>query len=163
MKKTFKLMAMLMCIVAVGATVSCKNDDKENESMGEAYAYAAAAAGIYDGYLDIAYTFEGEEFNEHYDGHDISVTNPVAQKISITVPDVNGMTVTVNGWFDNKGTITPENILIAEQSFGATFNNSTLSYNKETQVLSGQVTMLMRDINEDVTATAVATIYGQKR
>ncbi|MBO4586518.1 MAG: hypothetical protein J5677_01705 [Bacteroidales bacterium] len=163
MKKTIKLMAMLLCLAAMGAMVSCKDDDKDNESSAEARAYAQAAVGVYDGYLDIAYTFNGEEINHHYDGSEISLSNPGAQKISITVPEVNGMAVTVNGWFNNDGTIFPENIMLSEQNFGATIQSSTLKYNKETKVLSGDVSMVMKDLNENVTASAVASIYGQKR
>ena len=70
--------------------------------------------------------------------------------------------VTVNT-VNNDGTITPDKITLAEQSFEATIQSSTLRYNKETQVLSGDVSMVMKDINENVTTTAVATIYGQKR
>lgn len=165
MKKTVKLIAMLMCIVAMGTMVSCKDKDKDNDdaSSAEARAFASAAVGVYDGYLDIAYNFNGEDYNHHYEGSDIAVTNPSAQKISITVPEVNGMAVTVNGWFNNDGTIYPENIMLSEQSFGATITGSTLAYNKESQELAGNVTMVMRDLNENTTASAVATIYGRKK
>lgn len=163
MKKTIKLMAMLMCILTMGTVMSCKDDDKGEASMAEARAYAEASVGTYDGYLDISYIFNDEEYNHHYEGNGINVSNPGAQKISITVPEVNGMAVTVNGWFDNNGKIYPENIMLEEQSFGATITESTLTYNKETRVLSGSVSMVMRDLNENVTATAVATISGRKR
>lgn len=162
MKKTIKQMAMLMCIAAMGIMVSCEDDEKDNASSAEARAYAAAAVGEYSGYLDIAYTFNGEEINNHYERNDISLSNPGGQRIAITVPDVNGMAVTVNGKFNNDGTITPDKITLAEQNFEATIQSSTLNYNKETQVLSGDVSMVMKDINENVTASAVATIYGEK-
>lgn len=162
MKKTIKQMAMLMCIAAMGIMVSCEDDEKDNASSAEARAYAAAAVGEYSGYLDIAYTFNGEEINNHYERNDISLSNPGGQRIAITVPDVNGMAVTVNGKFNNDGTITPDKITLAEQNFEATIQSSTLNYNKETQVLSGNVTMVMKDLNENVTASAVATIYGEK-
>jgi hypothetical protein len=156
-------MAMLLFVAAMGAMMSCKDDDKEDEiSSAEARAYAAAAVGEYSGYLDIAYTFNGEEINNHYERNDISLSNPGGQRIAITVPDVNGMAVTVNGKFNNDGTITPDKITLAEQNFEATIQSSTLNYNKETQVLSGNVTMVMKDLNENVTASAVATIYGEK-
>lgn len=162
MKKTIKQMTMLMCIAAMGIMVSCEDDEKDNASSAEARAYAAAAVGEYSGYLDIAYTFNGEEINNHYERNDISLSNPGGQRIAITVPDVNGMAVTVNGKFNNDGTITPDKITLAEQNFEATIQSSTLNYNKETQVLSGNVTMVMKDLNENVTASAVATIYGEK-
>lgn len=166
MKKTLKLMAMLLFVAAMGTMVSCKDDDTDENndpSTAEARAYAAAAVGTYDGYLTIAYTFNGEEYNNRYEGNDISLTNPGGQRIAITVPEVNGVPVTVTGKFNNDGTITPDKISLAEQSFEATIQSSTLSYNMETQVLSGSVTMLMKDLGNDNTTTAVATIYGQKR
>lgn len=163
MKKTLKLMTMLLFVAAMGTMMSCKDDDNDEASSAEARAYAAAAVGTYDGYLVIAYTFNGEEYNNRYEGNNISLTNPGGQRIAITVPEVNGMPVTVTGKFNNDGTITPDKITLAEQSFEATIQSSTLRYNKETQVLSGDVSMVMKDINENVTATAVATIYGQKR
>lgn len=163
MKKTLKLMTMLLFVAAMGTMMSCKDDDNDEASSAEARAYAAAAVGTYDGYLDIAYTFNGEEYNNRYEGNNISLTNPGGQRIAITVPEVNGIPVTVTGKFNNDGTITPDKITLAEQSFEATIQSSTLRYNKETQVLSGDVSMVMKDINENVTATAVATIYGQKR
>ncbi len=163
MKKTLKLMTMLLFVAAMGTMMSCKDDDNDEASSAEARAYAAAAVGTYDGYLDIAYTFNGEEYNNRYEGNNISLTNPGGQRIAITVPEVNGMPVTVTGKFNNDGTITPDKITLAEQSFEATIQSSTLRYNKETQVLSGDVSMVMKDINENVTTTAVATIYGQKR
>lgn len=165
MKNTIKLMAMLLFVAAMGTMMSCKDDDKDDDgaSTAEARAFAAAAVGTYDGYLDISYTFNDEEYNQHYDGNSITVTNPGAQKIAITVPEVNGKTVTVTGWFNNDGTIYPDNIMLADQSFGAAIIGSTLSYDKETQILSGKVSMVMSDLNENVTATAEATIYGQKR
>lgn len=163
MKKTLKLMTMLLFVAAMGTMMSCKDDDNDEASSAEARAYAAAAVGTYDGYLDISYTFNGEEYNNRYEGNNISLTNPGGQRIAITVPEVNGMPVTVTGKFNNDGTITPDKITLAEQSFEATIQSSTLRYNKETQVLSGDVSMVMKDINENVTATAVATIYGQKR
>lgn len=163
MKKTLKLMTMLLFVAAMGTMMSCKDDDNDEASSAEARAYAAAAVGTYDGYLDIAYTFNGEEYNNRYEGNNISLTNPGGQRIAITVPEVNGIPVTVTGKFNNDGTITPDKITLAEQSFEATIQSSTLRYNKETQVLSGDVSMVMKDINENVTTTAVATIYGQKR
>jgi len=163
MKKTLKLMTMLLFVTAMGTMMSCKDDDNDEASSAEARAYAAAAVGTYDGYLDIAYTFNGEEYNNRYEGNNISLTNPGGQRIAITVPEVNGIPVTVTGKFNNDGTITPDKITLAEQSFEATIQSSTLRYNKETQVLSGDVSMVMKDINENVTTTAVATIYGQKR
>ncbi len=166
MKKTLKLMAMLLFVAAMGTMMSCKDDEKDENndpSTAEARAYAAAAVGTYDGYLDIAYTFNGGEYNNHYEGNNISLTNPGGARIAITVPEVNGMSVTVTGKFNNDGIVTPDKITLAEQSFEATIQSSTLRYNKETQVLSGDVTMVMKDINENVTTTAVATIYGQKR
>ena len=163
MKKTLKMMAMLLFVAAMGTLMSCEDDDKDNASTAEARAYAAAAVATYDGYLDISYTFNNEEFNNHYEDSDIMLTNPGGERIAITVPEINGMAVTVTGKFNNDGTITPDKITLAEQSFEATIQSSTLRYNLETQVLSGDVTMLMKDINENVTATAVATIYGQKR
>lgn len=163
MKKTLKLMTMLLFVAAMGTMMSCKDDDNDEASSAEARAYAAAAVGTYDGYLDIAYTFNGEEYNNRYEGNNISLTNPGGQRIAITVPEVNGMPVTVTGKFNNDGTITPDKITLAEQSFEATIQSSTLCYNKESQVLSGDVSMVMKDINENVTTTAVATIYGQKR
>ena len=157
-------MAMLLFVAAMGTMISCKDDDKEEEiSSAEARAYAAAAVGTYDGYLDISYTFNGEEYNNHYEGNDLSLTNPGGQRIAIMVPEVNGTAVTVTGKFNNDGTITPDKITLAEQNFEATIQSSTLSYNKETQVLSGNVNMVMKDLNQNVTASAVATIYGQKR
>ena len=163
MKKTLKLMTMLLFVAAMGTMMSCKDDDNDEASSAEARAYAAAAVGTYDGYLDIAYTFNGEEYNNRYEGNNISLTNPGGQRIAITVPEVNGIPVTVTGKFNNDGTITPDKSTLAEQSFEATIQSSTLRYNKETQVLSGDVSMVMKDINENVTTTAVATIYGQKR
>ena len=163
MKKTLKLMTMLLFVAAMGTMMSCKDDDNDEASSAEARAYAAAAVGTYHGYLDISYTFNGEEYNNRYEGNNISLTNPGGQRIAITVPEVNGMPVTVTGKFNNDGTITPDKITLAEQSFEATIQSSTLRYNKETQVLSGDVSMVMKDINENVTTTAVATIYGQKR
>ena len=158
------MMAMLLFVAAMGTMISCKDDDKEEEiSSAEARAYAAAAVGTYDGYLDISYTFNGEEYNNHYEGNDLSLTNPGGQRIAIMVPEVNGTAVTVTGKFNNDGTITPDKITLAEQNFEATIQSSTLSYNKETQVLSGNVNMVMKDLNQNVTASAVATIYGQKR
>ena len=155
---------MLLFVAAMGTMISCKDDDKEEEiSSAEARAYAAAAVGTYDGYLDISYTFNGEEYNNHYEGNDLSLTNPGGQRIAIMVPEVNGTAVTVTGKFNNDGTITPDKITLAEQNFEATIQSSTLSYNKETQVLSGNVNMVMKDLNQNVTASAVATIYGQKR
>jgi len=163
MKKALKMMAMLLFVAAMGTMISCKDDDNDEASSAEARGYAAAAVGTYDGYLDISYTFNGEEYDNRYEGNGISLTNPGGQRIAITVPEVNGMPVTVTGKFNNDGTITPDKITLAEQSFEATIQSSTLRYNKETQVLSGDVSMVMKDINENVTATAVATIYGQKR
>jgi hypothetical protein len=164
MKRTIKIMAMLLFVAAMGAMMSCKDDDKEDEiSSAEARAYAAAAVGSYDGYLDISYTFNGEEYNNRYEGNGILLTNPGGQRIAITVPDVNGIDVTVTGKFNNDGTITPDKITLAEQNFEATIQSSTLSYNKESQVLSGNVSMEMKDLNQNVTASAVATIYGQKQ
>ena len=163
MKKTLKLMTMLLFVAAMGTMMSCKDDDNDEASSAEARAYAAAAVGTYDGYLDIADTFHGEEYNNRYEGNNISLTTPGGQRRAITVPEVNGIPVTVTGKFNNDGTITPDKITLAEQSFEATIQSSTLRYNKETQVLSGDVSMVMKDINENVTATAVATSYGQKR
>lgn len=164
MKRTIKIMAMLLFVAAMGAMMSCKDDDKEDEiSSAEARAYAAAAVGTYDGYLDISYTFNGEEYNNRYEGNNISLTNPGGQRIAITVPEVNGMPVTVTGKFNNDGTITPDKITLAEQSFEATIQNSTLNYNMETQVLSGEVSMQMKDLGTGATASATASIYGQKR
>ena len=156
-------MFMLVAVAAMGTMTSCKDDENEDASTAEARGYAAAAVGTYDGYLDITYTFNGEEFNNHYERNDISLTNPGGQRISITVPDVNGLNVTVSGKFNNDGTITPDKITLAEQSFEATIQSSTLNYNKETQVLSGDVSMQMKDLGTGATASATASIYGQKR
>lgn len=163
MKKTLKLVTMFLCFVATGAMMSCKDEDKDDASTAEAREYAAAAVGTYDGYLDITYTFNGEEINNHYERNGISLANPGEERISITVPDVNGLNVTVSGKFNNDGTITPDKITLAEQSFEATIQSSTLNYNKETQVLSGDVSMQMKDLGTGATATATASIYGQKR
>jgi hypothetical protein len=73
------------------------------------------------------------------------------------------MSVTVTGKFTNDGTIMPDEITLAEQSFEATIQSSTLRYNKEYRVIAGDVSIVMKDINENVTATAEVTIYGQKR
>ena len=59
MKKTLKLMTMLLFVAAMGTMMSCKDDDNDEASSAEARAYAAAAVGTYDGYLVIAYTFNG--------------------------------------------------------------------------------------------------------
>jgi hypothetical protein len=162
MKKTLKLMAMLLFVSAMGTMMSCKDDD-DDASTAEARAYAAAAVGTYDGYIDIVYTFNGVGYNNHYEGNDVTITNPGGARIAITVPEVNGMSVTVTGKFNNDGTIMPDEITLAEQSFEATIQSSTLRYNKEYRVIAGDVSIVMKDINENVTATAEVTIYGQKR
>ena len=160
MKKTIRYFAVLMCLV--GLMSACGKDDKETSSP-EARGYASAAVGTYNGYVDLEYTFNDQHESQHFEREGIVVSNPQDAQIAITIYDINGKTVIVKGWFDGNGNIEPEDIHLEDQSFGATISHSTLRYDKTTEELSGDVNMLMKDLNENVTANAVATIYGKKQ